>query len=88
MLSTYCVTCGIKVGETEDFKWFQENHKTIKCNKCLNKPPDTVESITKSLPQLPQVQYDIHRQLAELRVVSNKLGLYDASDLIRRILEK
>lgn len=88
MLSTYCSKCGIKIGETDDFKWLQENVKTIQCNRCANKPPDTVESVTKNTPQLPQVQYSIQQQLAELRVMSNKLGLYDASDLIKQILEK
>ena len=33
--------------------------------------------------QLPQVQYDLQRQLRELRVMSNKLGLYDAADFIK-----
>lgn len=34
-------------------------------------------------PQHPQVQYDLQRQLRELRVMANKLGLYDAADFIR-----
>lgn len=33
-------------------------------------------------PQLPQVQYDLQRQLRELRVMANKLGLYDAADFL------
>jgi hypothetical protein len=33
--------------------------------------------------QLPQVQYDLQRQLIELRVMANKLGLYDAADFIK-----
>jgi len=32
--------------------------------------------------QLPQVQYDLQRQLRELRVMANKLGLYDAADFL------
>lgn len=32
--------------------------------------------------QLPQVQYDLERQLRELRVMANKLGLYDAADFL------
>lgn len=32
--------------------------------------------------QLPQVQYNLQRQLRELRVMSNKLGLYDAADFL------
>jgi hypothetical protein len=34
-------------------------------------------------PQHPQVQYDLQRQLRELRVMANKLGLYDAADFLR-----
>lgn len=33
--------------------------------------------------QLPQVQYDLERQLRELRVMANKLGLHDAADFIK-----
>ena len=88
MLSTYCSSCGVKVGETDDFKWLQENVKTIQCDRCANRPPATVASVIRDTPQLPQVQYSIQQQLAELRTMSNKLGLYDASDLIRQILEK
>jgi hypothetical protein len=32
--------------------------------------------------QLPQVQYALQRQLRELRVMANKLGLYDAADFL------
>ena len=34
-------------------------------------------------PQLPQVQYSLSRQLRELRVMANKLGLYDAADFLK-----
>ncbi len=40
---------------------------------------ETIENIK----QLPQVQYDLQRQLKELRVMANKLGLYDAADFIK-----
>ena len=37
----------------------------------------------KEIPQQPQVQYDLARQLRELRIAANKLGLYDAADFLR-----
>lgn len=36
----------------------------------------------KNTPQLPQAQYDLQQQLRELRVMANKLGLYDAADFL------
>ena len=43
----------------------------------------TVLDVIKEIPQQGQVQYDLQRQLRELRVAANKLGLYDAADFIR-----
>jgi len=43
----------------------------------------TVLDVIKEIPQQGQVQYDLKRQLRELRVAANKLGLYDAADFIR-----
>lgn len=40
-------------------------------------------SIIENTPQLPQVQYDLERQLRELRVMANRLGLYDAADFLK-----
>ena len=37
----------------------------------------------KDIPQQQQVQYDLSRQLRELRIAANKLGLYDAADYLR-----
>lgn len=37
----------------------------------------------KKIPQQGQVQYDLTRQLAELRIAANKLGLYDAADFLK-----
>lgn len=42
-----------------------------------------VVDIIKDIPQQPQVQYDLRRQLDELRTAANKLGLYDAADYLR-----
>ena len=39
------------------------------------------------IKKLPQAQYDLTRQLHELVVIGNRLGLYDASDFIMRSLE-
>jgi len=43
----------------------------------------TVIDIIKEIPQQSQVQYDLTRQLRELRIAANKLGLYDAADFLR-----
>ena len=43
----------------------------------------TVLEAIKDIPQQPQVQYDLNRQLRELRIAANKLGLYDAADYLR-----
>ena len=88
MLSTYCASCGIKVGETEDFNWLRENVKTIKCDRCSNKAPETVSTIIQNIQQLPQAKYSAKQQLSELLIMSNKLGLYDASDLIKKYLKE
>lgn len=47
-----------------------------------SKNQELIETI-EFLPQLPQVQYDLQRQLRELRVAANKLGLYDAADFLK-----
>ena len=43
----------------------------------------TVIDVIKDIPQQEQVQYDLQRQLRELRIAANKLGLYDAADFLR-----
>lgn len=42
----------------------------------------------KTLPKMPQVQYDTVSQLQLLSMVAVRLGLYDADDILRRILDK
>lgn len=44
--------------------------------------------IIKNIPQQKQVQYDLNRQLRELRFAANRLGLYDAADFIRLNCDK
>lgn len=51
---------------------------TIDCSDCEN-----VYEVIKLIPQQPQVQYDLKKQLSELRVAANKLGLYDAADYLK-----
>ena len=43
----------------------------------------TVIDVIKDIPQQGQVQYDLQRQLRELRIAANKLGLYDAADFLK-----
>ena len=40
--------------------------------------------VIENTKQLPQVQYSLERQLIELRVMANKLGLYDAADFLNK----
>lgn len=62
----------------------------------INKPKDiagdndnkTVLNVIAKIPQQGQVQYDLTRQLSELRVAANKLGLYDAADYLSNIINK
>ena len=56
-----------------------------------NKPhrpamPQNLRSVLESLPQLPQRQDSTAAQLADLRVIANRLGLYDAADAIKTML--
>lgn len=44
----------------------------------------SVLELIKHIPQQPQVQYDLQRQLDELRIAANKLGLYDAADYLKQ----
>jgi len=44
---------------------------------------DTVTSFINNIPQQPQVQYSLMEQLEQLRLVANKLGLYDAADYLK-----
>lgn len=41
-----------------------------------------------TIPQLNQRQDGIDAQLKDLRVVANRLGMYDAADVLRSILER
>jgi len=42
----------------------------------------------RAIPQQAQRQYGTDDQLRYLRLAANKLGLYDAADTIRNILER
>jgi predicted ATP-dependent serine protease len=65
----------------------ESNKHTGLCKQCYvhwnsGKNLTLLEAI-ENTKQLPQVQYDLQRQLRELRVMANKLGLYDAADFIK-----
>jgi len=49
----------------------------------MNNEINPVVETIKKIKQQPQVQYDLTRQLRELRLAANKLGLYDAADYLR-----
>jgi hypothetical protein len=53
----------------------------------IKKVENTVVDVIRHIPQQGQVQYDLTRQLQELRLASNKLGLYDATDYLQGKIE-
>lgn len=44
--------------------------------------PQSVLDTIANTPQHPQAQYDLDRQLIELKKMAHKLGLYDAADFV------
>jgi hypothetical protein len=48
----------------------------------------TVKLVLDTIPQQTQRQDSTDDQLKDLRVVANRLGMYDAADIIRTLLEK
>ena len=49
---------------------------------------DYQSRLLSAIPHLPQRQDSTDAQLRDLRAVANRLGMYDAADLLRNILEK
>lgn len=47
----------------------------------------SLDAILDSVPQQRQRQDSTNDQLRDLRCVANRLGMYDAADTIRNILE-
>ena len=45
----------------------------------------SIIDVINEISQQEQAQYDLDKQLRELRVVANKLGLYDAADFLIQI---
>ncbi|HHQ2717285.1 TPA: hypothetical protein ACSPMB_003175 [Pseudomonas aeruginosa] len=50
--------------------------------------PDNLKKLLDSIPQQPQRQDSTNDQLRDLRAFANRLGLYDAADLIRTLTSK
>jgi hypothetical protein len=46
-----------------------------------------IRDVIEKLPKLNQRQYSTNAQLIQLMDVARKLGLYDAQDLIKKILK-
>ena len=61
----------------------KEQAKLLGINVVSHSKNLTLLETIENTKQLPQVQYDLQRQLRELRVMANKLGLYDAADFIK-----
>ena len=49
--------------------------------------PMTLQSVLENLPSLEQRQDTTNEQLADLYIVANKLGMYNAADFIAHTLE-
>lgn len=47
-----------------------------------------LEELLRAIPQKPQRQDSTNDQLRDLMFVANRLGMYDAADIIRNILEQ
>jgi len=44
--------------------------------------------LLQQIPELPQRQDATNDQLRDLRAVANRLGMYDAADVLRTLLER
>jgi len=49
---------------------------------------DKTDVAVNEIPQLPQVQYDTASQLRQAADAANKLGLYDAADVIKDCIKR
>lgn len=47
-----------------------------------------LQEVIAKIPQQTQRQYGTDEQLRLLQAVANKLGLYDAADTVRNLLER
>lgn len=50
--------------------------------------PAPLKTVLDSIPQQPQRQDSTNAQLQDLRAFAVRLGLYDADDLLRAMLER
>lgn len=50
--------------------------------------PELLKRVLESIPQQTQRQDSAADQLEDLRVLANRLGLYDAADAIRDLLKQ
>lgn len=49
---------------------------------------DRLKQLLDQLPQQPQRQDSTHAQLADLHAFANRLGLYDAADAIKMMINR
>jgi hypothetical protein len=49
---------------------------------------DHLNDLMKQIPQQPQRQDSTDAQLANLHTLANRLGMYDAADIIKAILQR
>lgn len=77
-----CIDCGEERCHLDD----DPNGERIDNKPQRPAPPQNLRSVLEKLPQLPQRQDSTAAQLADLRVIANRLGLYDAADAIKTML--
>lgn len=53
----------------------------------MDKTTSELSDLLASLPAMPQRQDSAREQLADLRIVANRLGMYDAADALRQLFE-
>lgn len=76
-----------------EFRWQDYREPSIAAIRAMSQDADETLSdyqrrVLLDIPQLPQRQDSLNSQLEDLRPVANRLGMYDAADLLRTILEQ
>lgn len=76
-----------------EFRWQDYRESAMAAIRAMS--PDTSQPLSdyqrrilSDIPRLPQRQDSLNAQLEDLRPVANRLGMYDAADLLRTILER
>ena len=78
-----------------EFRWQDYTPAAEAALQAMQIPLDDREPVTdyqrrilSTVPQLPQRQDSVNSQLNDLRPVANRLGMYDAADMIRTLVNQ